>query len=100
MNPATQASLFAGALVLSIKAIYELVLLVKKQVNAKSANTGVYCNYPLQGGGCAFASHDFNKLRTVELVQGVTAQLSPALEKQNTLLQEIRDGVRDLNHAA
>lgn len=96
MNSATQAGLFFTCVVVALKAIYELILLLKQQIGAGKVTTGVYCNYPLTGA-CAFVSRDFHQMRKVEIVEGVADVIKPALEDQNRLLVQIRDGVRDMH---
>lgn len=97
MNPATETGLFITCAAVAIKTIYELVLILRKNMNSEKVNTGVYCNYPLQGGGCAYASRDFSSMRAVEIINGVQAILTPELERQSGILGEIRDSVKDLN---
>lgn len=97
MNPATETGLIITCVAFCCKTIYELVLILRKNLNGDKVNTGVYCNYPLQGGGCAYLSRDFSSMRAVEIINGVQAILTPELERQSMILGEIRDSVKDLN---
>lgn len=95
MNPATSTSIVLGLGLFAIKTIYELVIMLKAQFAGKPIQAA-FCNFPINGSHCSFASGDIHKLRTMEIVEGVARELGPALETQNRLLVEIRDGVRDM----
>lgn len=96
LNPATEFGVLAFCLILATKTVYEMVLLLKKQKNGGSGAVGVYCNFPADKSMCVLQSTDFQKLRTIEIVEGVSDQLKASLDQQNRLLGEIRDSVRDL----
>jgi hypothetical protein len=86
-NPATEFSVFLACCVLVLRVLYELVMLVKKQGN------GSHVALPL---GCVYNSRDFVQLHKMELTQAIVTELRAPLEKQNELLEEIRDSVREL----
>lgn len=97
MNPATQFTVFVAGIIFCLNTLVKFIPALIKLVNGGKGSTGVNCNYPMSGGGCAYSSRDFASMRAVEIVNGVQAVITPELENQSIILGQIRDSVRELN---